>query len=283
MQKKVLFPNFPRPARFILDLDVHPMVGVLIAACVAALLAAVIGYPLMRLSGLAAGMGTFSVLVIVNVVISNWTSVTGGDSTLVGAPLYATIPRLLGAAVVAILVTFFYRRSNSAVRLRASREDVNAAAALGVNVAKERWLSFILSAFLVGAAGGLYALYLPFSPSDFYVNATIFALAMLLVGGSGSLWGAVLGTVFVSIAFQLFTEGESGINVGALHVRLPGGTTEIVVALVMLLTLIVRPRGLSGGREFDVRALATTGGRLKSRLRRLGRRPQASEAVLDEH
>jgi branched-chain amino acid transport system permease protein len=267
-QKRVLFPHFPRAMKFILDLDVPPLLAVLISGFVAATLSAVVGYPLMRLSGLAAGMGTFSILVIFNNVISNWTSVTGGASTLVGAPNYATIPHLVVAAVIALAITFGYARSNSAVRLRASREDVNAASVLGINVTKERWISFVLSAFLVGGAGGLYALYLPFSPADFYVNATIFALAMLLVGGSASLWGAVLGTLFLSLVHQVFSEAEAGLQIGTLNVKAPGGMTEIVVALVMLLTLIVRPRGLSGGRELDLRSAATAARWLGSRLRR---------------
>ncbi len=207
---------------------------------------------LMRLSGLAAGLGTVAMLLTVNVVASNWAAVTHGTAGLGPVPLVATREVVLVWVGVSIAIAYIYQESSFGIRLRASREDEIAARAAGVVVARERWIAFTLSSFLAGIAGALYAQYFGVvSPDSFYLRLTFVTIAMLVIGGFYSLTGAVVGTLVVSVISELLRYIEQGISVGAL--QLPGrpGLSQLVLALLMLLILLRRPDGLTAGKEID--------------------------------
>jgi branched-chain amino acid transport system permease protein len=72
---------------------------------------------------------------------------------------------------------------------------------------------------------------------------------MLIIGGRNSLWGAVLGSVLISVLAEVFRRFEAGSGVAGVHAKIPVGSTEVLIALSMLLVLILRPDGLTGGKE----------------------------------
>jgi branched-chain amino acid transport system permease protein len=88
---------------------------------------------MLRLSGISASIATFAILVVANVVFGNWTSVTGGQNSLMGLPAYIDLWTALAWAVAAIVIAFAYQETRSALLLRASREDEAAAQAAGVD------------------------------------------------------------------------------------------------------------------------------------------------------
>src|SRR5262249_35123409 len=105
----------------------------------------------------------------------------------------------------------------------------------------------MLSGFVVGVGGALYGHYfVTFSPFDFYFDITFLTIAMLVVGGMRSVTGAVLGTYFLTIINEAFRRWE--VN-GLGGVTPPSGTANLVLAFVLLVTLILRPRGITGGKE----------------------------------
>jgi branched-chain amino acid transport system permease protein len=249
-QKALFFPSFPHWGRFIVHTQHSAIAGGLLAAGFTAVVAAVIGFPLMRLAVFQAGMATLSLLIIIFVVISSWQSVTGGTNTMLGVPLHSTVRVMLVVTLLSVLVAYLYQISGPGLRLRASREDEFAAKAVGVHVVFERWLAFALSGFLVGGAGAMYAYFIPFGSSTFYLPLTFFTVAMLIIGGRNSLWGAVSGSVLISFLAEVFRRLEAGSNVVGVHLTIPSGSTDVLVALSMLLVLILRPDGLTGGKEF---------------------------------
>jgi branched-chain amino acid transport system permease protein len=136
--------------------------------------------------------------------------------------------------------------------LRASREDAAAAEAVGVNVHRQRLWAFTLSGALAGFAGGLYVHILGSITADsVYLELTFLTLAMLVFGGATSLWGAVLGALVVSALDSFLSQAESGVNVG-FTLDLPQGTRLVILGLVMATMLILRPSGITGGREFSL-------------------------------
>ncbi|MCP4623386.1 MAG: branched-chain amino acid ABC transporter permease [bacterium] len=222
----------------------------LAAGLLTAVIAFLVGIALMRLSGIAASIGTFAFLAIVNAVYSNWTSVTGGTSSISGIPLYVDIWNSLGWALVTILAAFVYQRSRYGLSLRATREDEIAAKSAGVNIFRQRLLAFTISAFFVGIGGVLYGGFLGIlSPDAFYLNLTLITMAMLVVGGINSLSGAVSGVVVLSAFIEILLQIESGINVGARTISVPPGVQEIGLGILMLLILIFRNGGITGNRE----------------------------------
>ena len=228
------------------------VLGTLLGGVAGAALAALIVGPVVRLSGLAAGLATFSILVIVRVVIQNWDPVTRGTTGYNNVPSDAvTHPlQVLWWPLLAILIAAVFQCSRSGLRLRASREDEIAARAIGVRVGRERGVAFVLSGFVFGIAGALYGQFLgTFGPDAFYLGLTFQVLSMLIIGGMTSLAGAVSGAAAVTALTEILQRGESGISLGPISTGEIRNLSDFGLALATLLILIARPRGLTGGRE----------------------------------
>jgi branched-chain amino acid transport system permease protein len=236
-----------------------------VAAAAAMLAALALAIPLMRLSGIAAALGTFVVLVIGNVVFTNWDKGTGGSPGLSGIPS-TNIWVVLAWALACVAIACAFQQTTWCRRLRASREDEIAARAIGVRVARERTVAFMLSALIVGIAGvafgqvqqGIY-------PNAFYLDTTFVTLAMLVVGGMRSLTGAVVGAITLSALAELLSRLQNGLDIGGMTVKIPAGSQQVGFALAMLAVLLLRPNGLSGGRELSI---GTFGFLLRRRPRR---------------
>ena len=241
---------------FLRDHTVGNVPSLAIAAGVGGAFALVIGLPLMRLSGLAAGIATFGVLEITHNVLRYYEKIGPGTNTFSSVPETTTLVQAAIGAVVAIVVAFGYQRSRFGRLMRASREDAAAARAVGVSIYRQRLLAFALSGALAGFAGGLYVHLLPINSETVYLDLTFVTLAMLVIGGMTSLWGAVVGALAVSGLDSLLAEAENGLEAGGISLDLPGGTRIVVVGALMATILILRPSGLTGGRELSLGRLA---------------------------
>jgi branched-chain amino acid transport system permease protein len=142
--------------------------------------------------------------------------------------------------------------------LRATREDAAAASATGISVYRQRLGAFVLSGIVAGFGGGLYVHLLPVNTESVYLDLTFVTLAMLVVGGASSLWGAVVGALAVSALDSFLASAENGVQILGGTLDLPGGTRVIVEGTLMALVLIARPNGLTGGREFSLAWLRRT-------------------------
>jgi len=245
--KAMLLPGLPE---WLAQAEWSPLLAGLAGAGVAALFALITGAAILRLSGIAAAIATFAFLAMVNVIWSNWSSVTGGTSSVVGLVRYVTPWVALGWAALTIVIAAAYARSSSGLALRATREDEVAAASSGIDKYRHRLAAYTLSAFFCGAAGALAGHVIGvINPDAFYLTLTFMMLAMLVVGGSGSLTGAVTGVLVVSVALEGLARMERGVMLGEISVALPIGSQQILIAAAMILILIIRPQGLTGGRE----------------------------------
>ncbi len=230
------------------QLPVFP--SAIVASLLAGLVALVTGIPLMRMGGIAISIGTFAILVIFNTVYSNWDTWTFGASTLVGIPTYVTDWVALGWVAFALLAATVYQKSRFGLALRASREDEVAARGAGINVARERVLAFALGGLFMGLGGVLKANFLgSIAVSGFWLPDTFILIAMLMIGGQRSLTGAVAGTVVVSVVMEILRQFEDGVHLAQTTLQIPRGVSELGLALLMLIILIVRRAGLTGGRE----------------------------------
>jgi branched-chain amino acid transport system permease protein len=219
-----------------------------LAAAAGGAYALAVGLPLMRLSGLPAGIATFAVLGITYNVLRNWEKIGPAAQALTSVPEVGVWTLTIGA-LLAIVVAFGYQSSRPGRMLRATREDPGAAQAAGINVYRQRLLAFTISGALAGFAGGLLMHELGTITTDqVYLELTFLTLAMLVVGGVNSLFGAVVGGLLISGLDSFLGDAENGIHVG-IHVNLPDGTRLVVLGALMALILIVRPSGLTGGRE----------------------------------
>jgi len=235
---------------FLVQLHLPFLPSLLIGGLVAALVAAVISYPLMRLSDAAAVITTFALLVIIHVVLLHWDRVTNGPRTLFGVDSYTSLWTSVVFAVITIFAVYLFKESRIGLRLRATRDDHYAAASIGINMVVMRWLAFIASAFIAGVGGGLWAHFITsFTPYSFYLAETFVVLAMLVIGGPYSVSGAVVGTLVVTAAREVLRGIENQVNILQLFPQGFFGFTEVVLAIVLILILVYRPTGIMGSRE----------------------------------
>ncbi|MGL3214980.1 branched-chain amino acid ABC transporter permease [Bradyrhizobium sp. BR 1433] len=225
-----------------------------ISGLIAALFALIVGRVIMRLSGIAASIATFGLLGVINNVYSNWDSVTGGQGSIVGIPPAMNVWTGWIGGAVAIAIAYLYSISRSGLALRATRDEAVAASASGIDIVRERLIAFVVSAFIIGLAGALYAHFLSIvNPGAFYLRTTFITLSMLVVGGMYSLSGAVSGVVAISVLIELFRNLEKGISLGGHTVGLPNGVQEIAIGIITIAILMYLPTGLTRNQEFSWR------------------------------
>ena len=239
-------------AHFLLKTNVGNIASLALAAAVGGIAAFIVGLPLMRLSGLAAGIATFAVLEITNNVLTYDGSIGPGVNNFSSVPPTTGIWQAAVGALICIAVAYTYQRTRFGRMLRATREDPAAAAAAGISINRQRLLAFTLSGALAGFAGGLYVHLQPLAAANLYLDLTFITLAMLVVGGSGSLLGAVVGALALNGIFSFFSAATNTVVVLGWHLKVPSGTADIVLGVLMAGVLILRPSGLTGGRELSL-------------------------------
>ncbi len=266
--------NLPDLPSWLAQVQMGFLPAMLIGAVIAAVIALLIGIPLMRLSGHYVSVATLGFLVIVHIVLVNWTQFTRGARTFSGVPAYTTIWWIYGWLALTIYVVWRIVHSPYGRAMLAVRENEIAAQAIGVNVLRSRIIAFVASAFLTAIAGALWAhMMTSFSPASFYFTQTFNIIIMLVVGGVGSISGSVLGTVIVTLLSEILRNAELGIHLGPIHVPPLYGLSQIALAVVFVLVVIFSRKGLMGDREIDWRRLITGWGRTgKSEGRNEGQR-----------
>ncbi len=247
-EKDFVLPSlFP----FLRHAHVATVPSLVLAAAIGGVYALIVGLPLMRLSGLPAGIATFAVLGITYNVLRYWEKIGPAAQALTGVQGVSVWTLTVGA-LVSVLVAFVYQRSRAGRMLRATREDPGAAQAAGINVYRQRLLAFTISGALAGFAGGLLMHQLGTITTDqVYLNLTFITLAMLVVGGVNSLLGAVVGALSISGVYWFLGDAENGVHIG-FHLKLPDGTQLVTLGALMAGVVLVRPSGITGGRELGL-------------------------------
>lgn len=231
---------------------------VLLAAGVAGAVAVATAVPILRLDGASAVIAILSLLLIADVVFGSWQSLTNGGAGLYGIPPNATLGKTLLIAVIVVVIARLFRDSKTGLLLQGSRDDAFSARSVGVPVRVYRARAWVLSAMLAGAGGALYAFWLGTAiPSAFFLGPTFALIVMFIVGGTGSVSGAVVGAAAVTAVQEGLRPYESD---GFLFINRLTGLTQFTLVLMILLVMYVRPEGIVGRLELD------------ERLRRLVRR-----------
>ena len=236
-----------------------PFVLNLLAGGVVAMLAGVmVGLPSLRVKGLYLAIATIAAGVMAHFIFSHF-SLAGGSSGLAVPParffgielddsfkLYwviipVTVLMLLGAANL-----FRTRIGRAFIAIR--DRDISAEV-LGISLLRYKLLSFSISSFYAGVAGGLFAYFFrAVTPESFNLLMSIFFLAAVIVGGMGSILGSILGAVFMTLVPELLK-----LVVGWLPVAIFGGNVALVLSpirtivfgLMIVLFLIFEPHGLA--------------------------------------
>lgn len=226
-------------------------VALIIGGLLAAGLAFFIGLPCLRLRGDYLAIATLGFSEIIRIVITNAQSLTNGAQGLKSIPATADVWWCYGIALavivfIALLISSSYGRS-----LKAIREDEIAAESMGISLLRHKMLAFMISAFLAGVGGGLYASYIgTIGPDVFQISRTYDILMIVVMGGMGSISGSVLAAFIVTIGQEWLRvlDGplpflpfwpESGV----------AGMRMVVFSLLLLVIILFFRNGLFGHKE----------------------------------
>jgi branched-chain amino acid transport system permease protein len=228
--------------------DWPPLPAMIAAAASTGLVAFVIGAPILRLRGHYLAMITLAFSQVVIIVSTRWTEVTGGLTGIPGVPDFSVFGfsfdtklkmyyLIWGIAIVLFLFSFRIVDSRFGRALRALGAHETAAGALGVDVVRCRIQIFVLSAVYAALAGSLYAHFLNYVNGTFFdLSVMIQLMAILVVGGIGTLWGPVIGAVlliWVSQSLGNYAEYSQlifGLLYGGALLFLPGGVVGEIAA-----------------------------------------------------
>jgi branched-chain amino acid transport system permease protein len=248
--KSIFLPSLPH---FLGQTELPTFWTLLIGGSVAAVVAFVMGLAIMRLSGAAASIATLGLLVIVNNVLSQAHAITRGPQSFFGVPRDATFEWVFGSLIAVVVVSAWLKWSALGLRARSVRDDPIAAEASGVRRLPARLWPFVVSAFITGVGGALYAQDLTaFSPDSFFVSQIVGVLVMAIIGGLSSISGALVGAAIISVLAELLRRIEAGFSIGPIEVQSAVGISEAVFGVALILMLRWRPAGVLGALELEV-------------------------------
>lgn len=259
-------------------------ISVGLAALVASIFGLLVGLPSLRLKGdylaiVTLGFAEIFRLLIATASPADTTGLAGALASLGGqngysGPNDAGIPQysgpfwVFGAVLFMALATYRLKFSGWGRALRALREDEIAAAAVGVDPTRYKVTSFVLAAAGAGVAGGLLSTMHDGSPitqpDQFGFQASFDAITMVILGGSGSVSGAVVGGLFVTLTIKFFEYLQSSDTVQAFretHAWLDLNALRMVIyAATLIAVMILRPAGVFGERELFSKRSSRKGG-----------------------
>ncbi|WP_428908055.1 branched-chain amino acid ABC transporter permease [Niallia sp. Krafla_26] len=229
---------------------VSPWISLLFSILVPAILAFILGYTMSRLSGYYLAMATLAFGFIIHSVLVEWRGVTNGATGLYGVPQIPFFGITLSQginyyyfvwffAIVVMIIAFNIVHSRVGRALRSIHDSEIASSSMGVNTGKYKMQIFVLSSMFAGIAGWLFAhMSYSISPSSFTLEASILFLAMVVLGGSSSIWGAVIGAILIRL-IGIVTQ-----TLGEHFTFITSDFEQVLYGLLLILVIIFMPRGL---------------------------------------
>ena len=258
------------------------LVGLIAAGLVAALFAALIGLPVLRLKSDYLAIATLGFAEILRAIFQ-WQTlgpITNGANMIKSFPTFSDfnikgaggqvilrlstfVPFFVAIVCIAIIVLLIHSSYGRA--FKAIRDDEVAAEAMGISLFKHKMLSFIISSFFSGVGGGLFAMYVANAQAKAFTSTMTYEILLIVViGGIGSISGSVIGT-FLYVAcsewWLRFLDAET--YIGSFKVPfLRSGFRMVVFSVVIMIIVLFFSKGIMGDRELSWEGI---GGLLKKR------------------
>ncbi len=222
------------------------LIAIALGALVAATMGLVVGIPSLRLKGDYLAIVTLGFAEIIRIVILNIDAVGGATGYQVRG--YANFLWVGIFAVITVVVIHNIVKSDTGRALVSIREDELAAEAMGVNTTRYKVASFAIGSGFAGVAGVLFAHYNKFlHTNDFQFIKSFEIIIMIVIGGMGSMTGAILGAVIVTLLPELLRYLPD-IQLGSMTIKF-ADLRLVIFALILILTMIIRPQGILGTME----------------------------------
>lgn len=238
---------------FLAQIELPFVIALVLGGLLAALVAILIGLPVLRLKSDYLAIATLGFSEIIRIVFTNAKSITNGALGINRIPPMPTMWVFFGVAILSVLLIWLLINSSYGRAFKAIREDEVAAEAMGINLFKHKVMSFAVGAFFAGIGGGLYAsLLASVDPKQFYFTVTYNFLLIIVLGGMGSISGTVIAAFVVTSGLEVLRFFDEPLTLLGVNIPLfrPGFRMVIFSLLLMILVLFFR-NGLLGQKELS--------------------------------
>ncbi len=243
-------------ADWLKDIEVNIFVGFLLAGIVSAILAFLIGAPVLRLKSDYFAIATLGFAEIVRIILGSgpMNKITNGSFGLKLIPKFPNFyfPFIVSGICITIIVLII--RSSYGLAFKAIREDEIAAEAMGINLARHKQLSFVISSFFAGISGALMGMFLgAITSTTFNISLTYNILLIIVIGGMGSVTGSILSSFIIIFSREWWLRFlDTEVMIGGFQVPfLKSGFRMVVFSVILMVVVLFFRKGIMGKKEFN--------------------------------
>lgn len=226
--------------------------AIIMAGLVAAVFGALIGFPALRLKDDYLAIATLGFAEILRIIVTNTITITNGSLGLKNIPEIDSLWVYWGAAIITVIFITRLINSSWGYAFKAIRDNEIAAEAMGINIFRNKMLSFTVGAFFAGIAGALMAfLITSIDPTMFKFTFTYQILLIVVLGGMGSVTGSVVASIIFSIVMEALRVVEQPMDIFGLTIPGIPGMRMVIFSICLVLIILLYRQGLFGTREFN--------------------------------
>ena len=240
------------PAPWVLALNTSLVPALLLSGVIAAFVAICLAAPVFRVRGDYLAIVTLGFGFIIKVIAINQPEITNGSIGLNEIPSLINIYWTGGLAILTVIIMLNIVHSKYGRAMKAVRDDEDAASAIGINTFKIKTLAFGTSAFFEGIGGGLLAILLTtISPDLFTFFLTFQLLIIIVLGGLGSMTGAIIGTILVIGGSEWLRFLDGPMNIFGFQTDAHPGLRMVVFSVILILVMLFAREGIMGKKELS--------------------------------
>jgi branched-chain amino acid transport system permease protein len=249
---------------WILNAQIPFLPALLLGGVVGSLIGIVLALPALRLRGMYFILVTLGFNLIMVTIAENLRNYTNGAMGLRQFPLYTNVWWVWGIAFLLIYIAWMLKRSFIGRAMIARGRDQELAQHMGINLLRYKIYAFGLSTFFTAIGGILWVhLILNLFPNAFGLTLVFHVVVMIVIGGMGSISGAVIGSGIITSFTLVLAPVEEGFVLFGLQVPRMMGLTTLMLSVVLIVILVLKPDGLMGENEFSLQGLRRRLARLK--------------------
>ncbi|WP_458407355.1 branched-chain amino acid ABC transporter permease [Anaerotignum sp.] len=243
-------------ADWLANIELPFVVALIVAGLVCAVMAAIIGAPVLRLKSDYFAIATLGFAEIVRIVIgsSPMNRITNGSLGLKLIPKFPSFFFPFIVVAICIFIVWLLINSSYGRAFKAIREDEIAAEAMGINLAKHKQMSFIISSFFAGIGGALMCMYMgAITSTTFNVTLTYNILLIVVIGGMGSLTGSIISSFLVIAAREWWLRFlDQPLFIAGVQIPLfKSGFRMVVFSIILMIVVLFFRKGIMGTKEFN--------------------------------
>jgi len=240
------------PSPWILIANTSLLPALFLSGVISSILAFCLAFPVFRVRGDYLAIVTLGFGFIIRVYAVNTPEVTNGAIGLNDIPSSINLYWAGGIAMVTVLIMLNIIYSKFGRSMKAVRDDEDAASAMGINTFKIKTYSFMTSAFFEGVGGGLLAVFLTtISPDIFTFFLTFQLIIIIVLGGLGSMTGAIIGTFLVIGGGEWLRVLDEEVNFFGLHINAHPGMRMVVFSIILIAVMLFAREGIMGKKELS--------------------------------